>query len=454
MCWNPRQWSMNLSLILGLAVVGGLGCSTPGPLNQPIESWAPATVFGQENLASAERSGEILLVLTFSGGGTRAAAFSYGVLQELAEIEIELGGKRRRLVDEVDVISSVSGGSFTAAYFGLHGDGIFDSYEETFLRKNVQRGLAFEVLRPLNLFRIPHLDRSQLAAKYYDRHIFKGATFADLRRPGAPEVILNATDLSMFSRFPFSETVFGLICSDLSAYPISSAVTASSAVPGVFSTVRLENHAGSCGFDLSQWVGRESEDERGLVRIAEDEILGSYLDTEERRYIHLLDGGLSDNLGLRNVASIFRMVRNPELGMQEIGHDAARLILILTVNAESIRERPLDQKSESASVREVLNEMLSASMHNTNLVTLEGTRVVLEDWVEALPQAIDYSLVEVSFEKLSDPEERAYLAGIETSFKLSDEKVDRLVAAGREIIRTSPELREALRDFMIDRTSP
>jgi NTE family protein len=62
-----------------------------------------------------------LLILAFSGGGTRAAAFAYGVLEELAATPVVLGGRPRRLLDEVDLISAVSGGSFTAAYYGLYG---------------------------------------------------------------------------------------------------------------------------------------------------------------------------------------------------------------------------------------------------------------------------------------------------------------------------------------------
>jgi NTE family protein len=448
----PALRTGGVTLLAAIALT--LACSTPGPRNEPIEAWSPSTIFGQDNLASPERSGEILLVLTFSGGGTRAAAFSYGVLRELAKMEIEIDGEPRRLVDEVDLISSVSGGSFTAAYFGLRGNDIFESYEEAFLRKNVQRGLFLELLRPLNLFRIPHLDRSQLAARYYDRHIFDGARFADLRRPGAPEVVLNTTDLSTLSRFPFSETFFGLICSDLASYPIASAVTASSAVPGVFRTVRLRNRAGTCGFDLSPWLKAPASGDDGLVRLAEVAILSSYLDTEARPYIHLLDGGLTDNLGLRNAVSTFRMVADPAAAMRAIGHEDARLILIVTVNAESGRARPWDQKQEAASTLQVLNGMVSASMHNTNLMTLEGARMSLDAFVSELPKSVRYAIVEVSFEQMQDPEERARLEEIETSFTLNDEKVDRLISAGRALTRASPGLREALRDFATGEASP
>src|SRR5256885_16824013 len=89
-------------------------------------------------LSHAGNSDSLLVLLAFSGGGTRAAALSYGVLEELARTEIVWEGERRRLLDEVDLISSVSGGSFTAAYYALYGDRIFCDFESSFLKRNVQ----------------------------------------------------------------------------------------------------------------------------------------------------------------------------------------------------------------------------------------------------------------------------------------------------------------------------
>ena len=65
-----------------------------------------------------------------------------------------------------------------------------------------------------------------------------------------------------------------------------------------------------------------------------------------------------------------------------------------------------------------------------------------EDQLSALPG--DVELVEVSFEGVQDPDERAFLGDIETSFRLSDEKVDRLISAGREVLRNSPGFQRAL----------
>ena len=100
------------------------------------------------------RSDELLLVLAFSGGGTRAAAFAYGVLEELAATPVMLGGQSRRLLDEVDLISAVSGGSFTAAYYGLYGDRIFRDFETDFLKRPVERELVLQLLRPRNWVRL------------------------------------------------------------------------------------------------------------------------------------------------------------------------------------------------------------------------------------------------------------------------------------------------------------
>ena len=80
-------------------------------------------------------------MLAFSGGGTRAAAFSYGVLEFLRRTEV-VGpkGNKVRLLDQVDVITGVSGGSFTALAYGLYGDKLFADYEQRFLKRERSRG--------------------------------------------------------------------------------------------------------------------------------------------------------------------------------------------------------------------------------------------------------------------------------------------------------------------------
>src|SRR4030043_411073 len=125
-------------------------------------------------MGTTGNSENLLFYLTFSGGGTRAAALSYGVLEELRKTEVAIDGKKRRLLDEVDGISSASGGSFTAGYYGLFGDRIFEDFESKFLKKNIQGALVLGVLNPFNWLKIfsGTFGRSDLSAEYYDKHIF------------------------------------------------------------------------------------------------------------------------------------------------------------------------------------------------------------------------------------------------------------------------------------------
>ena len=133
-----------LTVLAALGWDGGTAASLGPPLahREPVGP-SPEGSFGP-------RSDELLLILAFSGGGRRAAAFAYGILEELAATPVMLGGQSRRLLDEVDLISSVSGGSFTAAYYGLYGDRIFREFQTDFLRRPVERALFLQLFRPRN----------------------------------------------------------------------------------------------------------------------------------------------------------------------------------------------------------------------------------------------------------------------------------------------------------------
>ena len=119
-----------------LLVIVLTGCTTTPVYNQRLTEFSPNYGYRFENVEKQENSDDLFVILTFSGGGTRASALSLGVLQKLAATEIEWKGRRCRLLDEVDVISGVSGGSFTAAYYGAFGDRVFTDFASTLYRKN------------------------------------------------------------------------------------------------------------------------------------------------------------------------------------------------------------------------------------------------------------------------------------------------------------------------------
>jgi Patatin-like phospholipase len=144
-----------LPIRVALAILAGSGCTAAGLGNAPLAHWEPGRA--TRPVAAGTRSDELLLILAFSGGGTRAAAFAYGVLEELAATPVALGGSSRSLLDEVDFISAVSGGSFTAAYYGLYGDRIFRDFEAEFLNRPVEEMLVLQLFRPRNWVRLASL---------------------------------------------------------------------------------------------------------------------------------------------------------------------------------------------------------------------------------------------------------------------------------------------------------
>ena len=120
-------------LLAALTLLGG--CATR-PINPPLAQTEPNAGYRLSTRQVHFKDPQSLVVLAFSGGGTRAAAFSYGVMEFLRRTEvIDSKGRKIRLLDEVDVITGVSGGSFTALAYGLYGDKLFDDANVTGSRR-------------------------------------------------------------------------------------------------------------------------------------------------------------------------------------------------------------------------------------------------------------------------------------------------------------------------------
>ncbi|MEA3413657.1 MAG: patatin-like phospholipase family protein [Pseudomonadota bacterium] len=419
-------------------------CANLTAVDEPLKEWSPEIAREMSEQVAGDRSSEMLVLVAFSGGGTRAASFAYGVLQELEGSTISTGAGTRSVLDEVDIISSVSGGSFTSAYFGLRGERIFGEFEERFLRKDVEGALLLQVVRPVNWFRLlsSTYGRADIAARYYSDHIFDGAAFSDLRRADGPFVIINSTDLATGNRFSFTPAGFDPICADLAQYPLSRGVAASSAVPVVFSPITLKSYAGSCGYEPPAWLGAALNDAGSTTRKLEARSLEEYLDRKKRPWLHLVDGGISDNLGLRAFYDAVTLIGNPRVAFGDLGHPGVRQILIISVNANvSPRpEWPLEQAAPT--LAEVVGSVSSDEIARYSVDTLELVRSSYGRWTEQMstperPVTLDF--VEVSFDAINDDTERTYLNNIGTNFHISDEQVDRLIAAARELLRESPQ---------------
>ena len=323
--------------LLGTAFAAVLlaGCAVR-PVNPELAHYEPDAGYRwSERRVLPDNDPKTLFILAFSGGGTRAAAFSYGVLEELRRTQVGAPGAIHPMLSEVDLISSVSGGSFTALAYALYGERLFDHYEQQFLKRDVEGELLKRLFDPLTWPQTlsSGFGRSELAEQYYDEILFHGATYADLIAKPTPTAIANATDIATGLRWSFSAANFDVICSDLNQMHLARAAAASSAVPVALSPVTINNYGGSCGYRDPPWVEaaikpreRAWPGNRAQQRYR---ALQAYEDGRDRPYIHLVDGGLAGNLGVYPVVEALQEAEASEAfrkaaGIEKAAPDRAR----------------------------------------------------------------------------------------------------------------------------------
>ena len=340
-----------MSLFAVLLLLGG--CATR-PVNPPLKEVDANAGYTFQTRQKHFKSQETLVILAFSGGGTRAAAFSYGVLEFLQRTEVTTPKGKGRLLDAVDVVTGVSGGSFTALAYGLYGDKLFADYEQRFLKRDVQGELIARAMSPANWGDLSSTGwgRSELAAKLYDEILFNGATFGDLNRGDGPFIIAAATDISTGTRVTFNQNVWNVLCSNLDDVRLSRAAAASSAVPVVLSPVTINNYGGTCNYAVPGWVKlftQSANPPRPAARaIRELQDLGPYADSVHRPYVHLVDGGVSDNLGMRGVLDALEFLE----ALREAGLptplDRVKRIVVFVVNSLSSPPTNWDEVEDPA----------------------------------------------------------------------------------------------------------
>jgi predicted acylesterase/phospholipase RssA len=296
------------------------------------------------------------VAVAISGGGSRAAVFSAAAL-----FRLEQWG----LLDAVDVVSSVSGGSFTAAYYAASCDegeacvptqagatrprwtpeDVYGHLESNYLGKWVRYWFYPWFALP-GLF--TYYDRSDIMAEVIDNTLFdrpldlkRGLRFEDLN-PRRPNLIVNATNYTgEFEdegsvHFTFTREDFETrLKSDIRRYPLAKAIMASAAFPGAFHFVTLED----------------------------------FRDDGETRYVHLFDAGTSDNLGLNSVEETLRRIGEKDPAIRT----SPKLVLLIDAHAASKGKDPTDPDPRTLTDRLIDSNFLDA--YNTLMYSLRGEQI-------------------------------------------------------------------------------
>jgi NTE family protein len=462
-----RSTSRSARAALAVALLALAGCAhyvVNDPL--PPTPTGPAHRFAQA--PAGKNTNSLFVCLVFSGGGTRAAALAYGVMERLRDTKIVWKGQEKSLLEEVDCISSISGGSFTAAYYGLFRERIFTEFRPRFLDVNVEVALAARAANPVNWLRLlsPWFSRSDLAAEYYDEAIFGRKRFQALAE-GAPRpfVILNATNLANGERFEFTQDQFDVLVSDLSTYPVARAVAASSAFPFLLSPISLKNYPHPPDFTLPKDYAEGLKDyETNRRRYYWARNRAMYVDDQARPYLHLMDGGLADNIGLRPIEAAYR--RTSGFIRKLLNEGEIEKLVLIVVNAGTESADTISSKESPPGLKVVAVKTATIAMDNYSVETIETMKELRDNRVRAqrnitacwqrlaeCPGAprlpgfagdIEPYVVEINFEAIPDPARRTYFLRLPTSFSLTQEQVDALLKIGPELLEAAPEYKELL----------
>jgi len=279
-----------------------------------------------------------------------------------------------------------------------------------------------------------------------------------------PIIVINATDMTHGTRLGFTQDIFDYICSDLSRFPIARAVAASSAVPMVLSPIILRNYAGTCGFKIPE----NFEEALKNRHISERQFylannIAIYSDSKRKSHIHLVDGGVSDNLGLRALLDRIIFSAGVQESIKGTPVEKAHKVVLIVVNAETKPDAKWDRSASPPTFGAMLSSYTGIAIERYNEETLALLKEAVKPWADEVRAQrckgravstepgscgdIEFYIVEVKFDALKAEAERTYFKRLPTSFKLASEQVDKLRGAAHRILVESEEFKRLLVDL-------
>lgn len=429
--------------------------------NPPLAPGTSNRGYDLAEMNAASGRADLLVLVGISGGGKRSAAFAHGALRGTRGVPVTLpGGPPSTLLAEIDQIAGVSGGAFAAAHLALHGERSFATFPDAFLYRDVAAYVWGTYVLPWNWGWLvdPHTGTNDRMAEVYDDLLFKGATYGDLIQRGRPRLSINATDLATGIAFPFLPFSFDIICSDFARFPLARAVAASNGFPLLFTPVTLANHRGpACRepmpIDLSVPLDPGDFYRRQLY-----ETVRRMADPSRTLWLHLMDGGISDNLALRTALNFV------ELGVTQDPRYVERMlpvrrVLLVSIDGQSQTDPALSRRRMVNGLVQIFDAVSGSQIDNYNLETqarayAEGQRLTRRQrearcargrTFQGFPcDDVQALFVRIALADLPDPALRARLRAIPTGLTIPREDVDALMAAGEAAVRAHAPLRAFL----------
>ena len=392
-----------------------------------------------------------LMMVAFSGGGSRAAAVGWKTLETLKSIAYPFtaGGRQveSNLAHEIDMVAGISGGSFAAAAWCLCG-GDLAPFQKRFVERDIQGALAKNLFSWKGVVAAfsRRYARINFAAELYDEEVYDGKTFADL--PARPILRIHSTDLALGRRFTFTPDTFARLGSNLSSYPIGYACAASSAFPILLTPLTLRNYGPSLDLlqDVEYLMGKQNA--RADLNADLRTKAWEYYNDKTNEYIHLADGGLVDNQGLQSILDEFDTngIINRRINYSTV---PLKRLIIVNVNAGVAGENKSGRAPSPPSVASVVESSMISSM---DVLSARRWMDIRDKCIELFKAAIDRGAntpslsqleepyrIEVSFRNIRDPELRRQAMALPTSFKLSPEQLALIDKVVPELVKEDPE---------------
>lgn len=456
----PRRRRALASGLALLAAAVLLSCCAYPVRNQEIATLSPSYGYRWHQMPPDDMP-DTLVIVTASGGGTRAAVLELSVLEAMNKVVLP---NNRTLADEIKVLSSVSGGSVTAAYFAAHGTQGFGKLE-TFLRQDGIAALVWRIANPVGLAEIstPAYERIDPLINYFDEGLFDDETYQSLlddkRRP---YLILNAGDMVEGVPFPFTQRMFDTLCSDLSKMKLSTAVAASAAFPVALSPVTLKNYS-PCAAQAKEptwpplWVtnAAASDWESNPDSVTQGRVELAYAQGNSgphpKKFIHLLDGGIADNLGVTEPYRLLTGVNADPAFINDIRLGNIKKIIFVMINARSAALSSLDGQQATPGMLDMLSGTLDASIDRSTAGAASKLRGLLQtDFASLAQQERDLNqpeiaarfdavsrntqLISIDFDAIQDSACRQAYHSIATSWTLDKKDIDGLMVMGEALL--------------------